>query len=193
MHSQSVGMNLGSLEFAFFLGYYPTRHFQQSMKNHLCAHKYIEGMNLLRAHCAEAKPLRANAARRLTSILTHSDSLGSKISFSSTQPEPADLESVGVSLLGFFGCVACLVGARRVCLKTTVPVPSQLVARATGVSNPRPYRPIIIRGDWNAPHATLRAKSLWGLVGLRCLHVVSLSGSKATFRGRTATARWSSH
>ncbi|KAH9272027.1 hypothetical protein BASA83_005614 [Batrachochytrium salamandrivorans] len=49
--------------------------------------------------------------------------------------------------------------------------------------------PIIIGGDWNAPHATLQRKvSSWGF----SLHVVSFSGSKATFRDRTATARWSS-
>ncbi|KAH9251587.1 hypothetical protein BASA81_010495 [Batrachochytrium salamandrivorans] len=65
----------------------------------------------------------------------------------------------------------------------------KLVERALELATRDHNRPIIIGGDWNAPHATLQRKvSSWGFG----LHVVSFSGSKATFRGRTATARWSS-
>ncbi|KAH6595700.1 hypothetical protein BASA50_005656 [Batrachochytrium salamandrivorans] len=65
----------------------------------------------------------------------------------------------------------------------------KLVGRALELATRDHNRPIIIGGDWNAPHATLQRKvSSWGFG----LHVVSFSGSKATFRGRTATARWSS-
>ncbi|KAH6595622.1 hypothetical protein BASA50_005703 [Batrachochytrium salamandrivorans] len=65
----------------------------------------------------------------------------------------------------------------------------KLVERALELAT-RDHNPqIIIGGDWNAPHATLQRKvSSWGFG----LHVVSFPGSKATFRGRTATARWSS-
>ncbi|KAH9273771.1 hypothetical protein BASA83_003764 [Batrachochytrium salamandrivorans] len=62
----------------------------------------------------------------------------------------------------------------------------KLVERALEIATRDHNRPIIIGGDWNAPHATLQRKvSSWGFG----LHVVSFSGSKATFRGRTATAR----
>ncbi|KAH9269604.1 hypothetical protein BASA83_008253 [Batrachochytrium salamandrivorans] len=62
----------------------------------------------------------------------------------------------------------------------------KLVERALELATRDHNRPIIIGGDWNAPHATLQRKvSSWGFG----LHVVSFSGSKATFRGRTATAR----
>ncbi|KAH9257168.1 hypothetical protein BASA81_004721 [Batrachochytrium salamandrivorans] len=65
----------------------------------------------------------------------------------------------------------------------------KLVERALELATRDHNRPIIIGGDWNAPHATLQRKvSSWGFG----LHVVSFSGSKTTFRGRTATARWSS-
>ncbi|KAH6591517.1 hypothetical protein BASA50_008693 [Batrachochytrium salamandrivorans] len=65
----------------------------------------------------------------------------------------------------------------------------KLVERALELATRDHNRPIIIGSDWNAPHATLQRKvSSWGFG----LHVVSFSGSKATFRGRTATARWSS-
>ncbi|KAH6593302.1 hypothetical protein BASA50_007509 [Batrachochytrium salamandrivorans] len=65
----------------------------------------------------------------------------------------------------------------------------KLVERALELATRDHNRPVIVGGDWNAPHSTLQRKvSSWGFG----LHVVSFSGSKATFRGRTATARWSS-
>ncbi|KAH6594779.1 hypothetical protein BASA50_006332 [Batrachochytrium salamandrivorans] len=73
--------------------------------------------------------------------------------------------------------------------KTNRQATLKLVERALELATRDHNRPIIIGGDWNAPHATLQRKvSSWGFG----LHVVSFSGSKATFRGRTATARWSS-
>ncbi|KAH9270662.1 hypothetical protein BASA83_007271 [Batrachochytrium salamandrivorans] len=73
--------------------------------------------------------------------------------------------------------------------KTNRQATLKLVERALELATRDHNRPIIIGGDWNAPHATLQRKvSSWGFG----LHVVSFSGFKATFRGRTATARWSS-
>ncbi|KAH6586899.1 hypothetical protein BASA50_000263 [Batrachochytrium salamandrivorans] len=81
------------------------------------------------------------------------------------------------------------VFASRFSLKMITIATLKLVERALELATRDHNRPIIIGGDWNAPHATLQRKvSSWGFG----LHVVSFSGSKATFRGRTATARWSS-
>ncbi|KAH9269225.1 hypothetical protein BASA83_008717 [Batrachochytrium salamandrivorans] len=146
---------------------------------------------------------------RLTSILTHSDSLLQNIAFIQ---HPANGPGKRGIALGFLAVLPAreIEGVPGTLILAKVPglteqqvwtvgsiylgkndrqATLKLVERALELATRDHNRPIIIGGDWNAPHATLQRKvSSWGFG----LHVVSFSGSKATFRGRTATARWSS-
>ncbi|KAH9261340.1 hypothetical protein BASA82_001024 [Batrachochytrium salamandrivorans] len=107
--------------------------------------------------------------------------------YSSSSTQPADLASVGswVSRSTGVDCWVYIPGQ-----KTDRQATLKLVERALELATRDHNRPVIVGGDWNAPHSTLQRKvSSWGFG----LHVVSFSGSKATFRGHTATARWSSY
>ncbi|KAH9264651.1 hypothetical protein BASA83_011824 [Batrachochytrium salamandrivorans] len=154
---------------AFFLDIIP-RHFQAVM-NHLCAQRHMSFIQ----HPANGPGKR-----------------GIALGFLAVLPA-REIEGVPGTLIlakvpGLTEQQVWTVGSIYLG-KTDRQATPKLVERALELATRDHNRPIIIGGDWNVPHATLQRKvSSWGFG----LHVVSFSGSKATFRGRTATARWSS-